>query len=173
MKQLIMKQWIVILSVLVSACFQAEPAKTTNPETKSSTAQSTVEVKNSEQHNTFERIGETAAEPNLRNATALFVAKKSHVQVEDSGNVVKILADDNKGSRHQKFLVKVADNVTLLFAHNIDLAPRVADIAVGDTVSFRGEYIYNPKGGIVHWTHHDPDGKHYGGWIKHNGKLYE
>ena len=173
MKQLIMKQWIVILCLLVSACFQPEPDKTANAEVKKSAAQSTVEVKKTEQNITFERLGEQKPAPNLRNATALFVAKKSHVQVEDSGNVVKILADDNKGSRHQKFLVKVADNVTLLFAHNIDLATRVTDIAVGDTVSFRGEYIYNPKGGIVHWTHHDPDGKHYGGWIKHNGKLYE
>ena len=83
------------------------------------------------------------------------------------------MADDNRGSRHQKFLVKVATGQTLLFAHNIDLAPRIDAINVGDTVEFRGEYEYNPKGGVVHWTHHDPRGKHYAGWILHNGKRYE
>ena len=97
----------------------------------------------------------------------------SDVQVEDTGVIIKILADDNKGSRHQKFLVKIADGQTLLFAHNIDLAPRLDDLKVGDTVQFRGEYEYNPKGGIVHWTHRDPQGKHYAGWIKHNGQVYE
>jgi hypothetical protein len=65
----------------------------------------------------------------------------------------------------------VSPEQTLLFAHNIDLAPR-ADLNVGDQVMFRGEYIYNPKGGIMHWTHHDPHGKH-GGWIKVNGQTYE
>jgi hypothetical protein len=111
--------------------------------------------------------------PNLRSAQTLYLAKLSDVQVEDSGKVIKILADDNEGSRHQKFIVKIASGQTLLFAHNIDLAPRIEDIAVGDLVSFRGEYVYNPKGGIVHWTHRDPQGSHFGGWIKHNGNTYQ
>ena len=85
----------------------------------------------------------------------------------------KLLADDNKGSRHQKFLVTISDEQTLLFAHNIDLAPRLDALAVGDALSFRGEYVYNPKGGVMHWTHHDPQGGNKVGWIKHNGKVYE
>ena len=102
-----------------------------------------------------------------------FKNKKSDIFVEGSGVVKKLLADDNKGSRHQKFLVTISDEQTLLFAHNIDLAPRLDALAVGDVVTFRGEYVYNPKGGVMHWTHKDPDGNKQGGWIKHSGKTYE
>jgi hypothetical protein len=102
-----------------------------------------------------------------------FKSKKSDIFVEGSGVVKKLLADDNKGSRHQKFLVTISDEQTLLFAHNIDLAPRLDALAVGDVVTFRGEYVYNPKGGVMHWTHRDPQGGNKVGWIKHNGKTYE
>ena len=107
---------------------------------------------------------------------ALFDAyknKKSDIFVEGSGVVKKLLADDNKGSRHQKFLVSISSEQTLLFAHNIDLAPRLENLQIGDSVTFRGEYVYNPKGGVMHWTHHDPDGNQQGGWIKHSGKTYK
>ncbi|MEQ1488796.1 MAG: DUF3465 domain-containing protein [Methylotenera sp.] len=100
-------------------------------------------------------------------------AHRNLPQVQGSGIVTKVLKDDTKGLQHQKFLLKVSDNITILIAHNIDLAPRVADIHESDTVGFKGEYIYTPKGGTVHWTHKDPRGKHAAGWLQHNGKTYE
>jgi Protein of unknown function (DUF3465) len=100
-------------------------------------------------------------------------ARRNLPQVQGSGVVTKVLKDDTKGLKHQKFLLKVSDNITILIAHNIDLAPRVADIAEGDTVAYKGEYIYTPKGGTVHWTHKDPRGHHAGGWLQHNGQKYE
>ncbi|PPL15395.1 hypothetical protein UN63_12700 [Oceanisphaera arctica] len=99
--------------------------------------------------------------------------RQSDVQVEGSGRVSRLLADDNKGSRHQRFLLALPSGQTLLIAHNIDLAPRIDGLKVGDTVAFYGEYEWNDKGGVVHWTHHDPRGRHPGGWLKHNGRLYQ
>lgn len=101
-----------------------------------------------------------------------FAAKRSDVQVSGKGTVIKLLADDDKGSRHQKFLVKINTQQTLLFAHNIDLAPRVP-LQVGDEVTFNGEYVYNPKGGIIHWTHLAPQGNHEAGWVMLNGQKYQ
>ncbi|HEY0891935.1 MAG TPA: DUF3465 domain-containing protein, partial [Cellvibrio sp.] len=101
-----------------------------------------------------------------------FAQKQSHVWIEGSGTVKKLLADDTQGARHQRFLVSISPEQTLLFAHNIDLAPRVAELQVGDQISFKGEYIYNPKGGIMHWTHHDPQGRQHG-WITHHNHTYE
>lgn len=94
-------------------------------------------------------------------------------QINGRGRVIKILPDDNKGSRHQKFIIKLNSNQTLLIAHNIDLAPRVQGVRIGSQIEFYGEYEYNSKGGVIHWTHHDPSNKHVSGWIKHNGKLYK
>lgn len=101
-----------------------------------------------------------------------YAQKLSDVQVIGQGEVIKLLADDNKGARHQKFLVKINNQQTLLFAHNIDLAPRVP-LQVGDKITFHGEYVYNPKGGIIHWTHHDPKGTHITGWIMLNDQKYQ
>jgi len=97
----------------------------------------------------------------------------SDIQVSGSGNVSRILSDDNKGSRHQRFILRLSSGQTLLVAHNIDLAPRINTLEEGDEVQFFGEYEWNSKGGVIHWTHHDPGGRHIGGWLKHNGRKYE
>lgn len=102
-----------------------------------------------------------------------FQDQLQEVLVEGSGTVVKILPDDNKGSRHQRLIIRVGTKQTILIAHNIDLAPRIPNISRGDSLDFRGSYVYNDKGGIVHWTHHDPRGEHPDGWLIHNGKTYK
>jgi hypothetical protein len=102
-----------------------------------------------------------------------FEQRKRDVAVEGEGTVSRILSDDNAGSRHQRFVVRLASGQTVLIQHNIDLAPRIENLNIGDTVSFSGEYIWNEQGGLIHWTHHDPAGRHKGGWIKHRGQTYE
>ena len=98
--------------------------------------------------------------------------QRSDIQVRGKGKVSRILPDDNQGSRHQKFILRLRNQQTILIAHNIDLAPRIAKLNVGDTVSFYGEYEWNKRGGVIHWTHHDPQGRHADGWLKHNGRTY-
>lgn len=102
-----------------------------------------------------------------------FRTRASGVQVEDEGTVTRVLADDREGSRHQRFILRLASGQTVLVAHNIDLAPRVAGLEEGDSVRFYGQYEWNEKGGTVHWTHRDPQGKHEAGWLKHNGRTYQ
>lgn len=99
--------------------------------------------------------------------------QRSDLQVEGEGTVFKLLADDNRGSHHQRFIIRLASGQTLLIAHNIDLAPKIENIKVGDHIGFFGEYEWNNKGGTLHWTHRDPGRRHVSGWIKHAGKLYQ
>ncbi|WP_432455335.1 MULTISPECIES: DUF3465 domain-containing protein [unclassified Agarivorans] len=113
---------------------------------------------------------------NLVEAASVKSAYENHqsdVQVKGSGTVIRILKDDNEGSRHQKFILKLPSGQTILIAHNIDLAPRIDSISKGDQVQFYGEYEWNEKGGVVHWTHYDPNGRHVDGWLKHNGSTYK
>ncbi len=102
-----------------------------------------------------------------------YLEKRNNFQIEGSGTVIKLLPDDTKGSRHQRILLRVAPDLTVLIAHNIDLAPRINEVKRGDTVDFFGEYEWNEKGGVVHWTHHDPRGRHPDGWLRHNNKVYQ
>jgi hypothetical protein len=102
-----------------------------------------------------------------------FSEHRENFVAEGRGTVTRVLSDDNDGSRHQRFIVTLASGQTLLISHNIDLAPRVQGLVVGDSVNFKGEYEWNDKGGVLHWTHHDPEGRHETGWISHGGKTYQ
>ena len=127
----------------------------------------------------FPSKAESGNTPKLENQAALL--KKIRAAKEDinsqfwmtaKGTVIKNLKDDTKGSQHQKFLFKLAPDVTLLVAHNIDLAPR-APVREGDTVLIKGRYEWNNRGGVLHWTHHDPKGRKQEGYIYAGGRYYK
>jgi hypothetical protein len=111
--------------------------------------------------------------PRSESVENAYEQRQSNVQVSGSGEVIKLLADDNKGSRHQRFILRMPSGRTLLISHNIDLAPRIASLQVGDQIDFFGEYEWNDKGGLLHWTHDDPRGRHVAGWLRHRGKVYQ
>jgi len=102
-----------------------------------------------------------------------FERRARSLQVEGAGEVVRILPDDRDGSRHQRFVLRLDSGQTVLVAHNIDLAPRVGGLREGDRVAFFGEYEWNERGGVIHWTHRDPQGRHVAGWLKHAGRTYQ
>lgn len=104
---------------------------------------------------------------------AVPAAGASHVQVRGAGVVTRLLPDDDNGSPHQRFIIRLPSGQTLLVAHNTDLAPAITNLQVGDTVEYNGEYEWNPKGGVVHWTHHDPSHQHVDGWLKHDGHVFQ
>jgi hypothetical protein len=100
-----------------------------------------------------------------------FEQRGDGVWVLGQGTVERILRDDTKRPRHQRFIVRANAGPTLLFAHNIDLAPRVP-LKKGDVIGFRGEYVWNDQGGVVHWTHRDRRDRKAGGWIVWKGQNF-
>ncbi|MCJ7558423.1 MAG: DUF3465 domain-containing protein [Gammaproteobacteria bacterium] len=117
-----------------------------------------------------------ASSPRAAPTTILASAIANHengVLVQGGGTVTKVLQDDNNGSRHQRFILRLSSGQTLLIAHNIDLAPRVVSLQPGDQVEFNGVFEWNDRGGVVHWTHHDPTGRHAPGWLRHAGQTYQ
>ena len=114
--------------------------------------------------------------PSLVDNTDAFLLKtfkqqKSKVWMEVDLEVTRLLPDDNEGSRHQKFIAASNSGHTVLVSHNIDLADRVP-VNKGSEIKLRGRYEWNDRGGVLHWTHHDPRGKIEGGWIEVNGEQY-
>jgi hypothetical protein len=129
-------------------------------------------------------VGSDGSAPDARPAAATvdggdaavehaYAKRLGKLHLEGRGTVTKLLADDHAGSRHQRFILLLASGRTLLVAHNIDLAPRIDSLHVGDTVAFYGEYEWSRKGGVIHWTHRDPQGRHAAGWLWHAGQLYQ
>jgi hypothetical protein len=100
--------------------------------------------------------------------------QQSNIMVENvSGTVEAILPDDLEGSRHQRFIIQLEGGQTVLIVHNVDVAPRIRGLQEGDRVSVKGEYEWNDRGGLIHWTHKDPRSAHEDGWIEHNSIRYE
>lgn len=127
----------------------------------------------SQENDLFESTQLHETEHSSSSVQTAYANRQSNIQVQGKGVVSRLLADDNEGSRHQKFILKLANSKTVLVAHNIDLAPRIKNLGKGDTVEFYGEYEWNAKGGVIHWTHHDPNNLHTGGWLKHRGQIYQ
>lgn len=107
----------------------------------------------------------------LTEVAAAFAQRRSNVELTCAGRIERLLPDDDDGSAHQRFIVNVAAEQTVLVAHNLELAPRIP-LALGDSVTVRGVYEWNEKGGVLHWTHDDPQGRRDGGWILHEGETY-
>ena len=125
----------------------------------------------------IEAGGAGGAEPNAGSGDAslakAFSERAAGLRVEGQGTVARLLEDDEDGSRHQRFIIRLGSAQTLLIAHNIDLAPRLPGLRVGDTVAFSGEYEWSEEGGTIHWTHRDPAGVHVAGWLRHGGLTYQ
>jgi hypothetical protein len=103
-----------------------------------------------------------------------FQNHQSQVEVTADATVVQVLPDRVSASGiHEQFIVRLTSgDLTLLVEHNLSIAPR-APVAVGDHVIVHGEYIWNAQGGLIHFTHHDPQGRHEGGFIEENGSTYD
>ena len=95
------------------------------------------------------------------------------MEVTADGTVVRLLPDrPSSTGTHEQFIIKLSSqNLTIEVEHNISIAARVP-VQVGDHVVVHGEYIWNPEGGLIHFTHHDPQGTHEGGYIVDQGKTY-
>jgi Protein of unknown function (DUF3465) len=72
---------------------------------------------------------------------------------------------------HERFGVRADDGSRFQVIDNVSLAPRVP-VRPGDRVTVQGELIRNRGGALVHWTHHDPRGRHVDGFIRLGDRVY-
>ena len=96
-------------------------------------------------------------------------------EVQWSGTVTSV-PTFFRGSRtraiHEQFDVRRDDGATFRVIDNVDIAPRVP-VVPGDRITVHGELVHDAhRRPIVHWTHHDPRGRHESGWIERAGQRY-
>jgi len=105
-----------------------------------------------------------------------WLQKRSYVEVTAAGSVARVLGTrPGPSGVHTQFLVHLGaggNGLTVRIADNVDMTGRL-QIAPGDSVVVRGEYIYDPRGGLIHWTHRDPRGRHEAGYVAVNGRYYQ
>jgi len=105
-------------------------------------------------------------------AQRAFERRVSGLVLTVPGEVERILEDDIRSPRHQRFIIRTRLGQTLLVSHNVELAPRVR-LEAGDEVTVRGRYEWNDEGGLLHNTHSRPRGQSFG-WIRltRTGRSY-
>ncbi len=103
-----------------------------------------------------------------------FVNQRSNVEVTADGVVVGVFPDRSSSTgTHEQFIIRLtSQNMTVEIEHNISIARRVP-VKEGDDVVVHGEYVWNAQGGLIHFTHHDPQGTHENGYIIDHGQTYD
>ncbi len=102
-------------------------------------------------------------------------AGRSRVEVVADGRVTRVLGIQNgRVSPHEGFLMRLNSGCSVIVRVevNTDLAGTFP-VSPGDRVTVKGEYEYYSRGGVIHWTHHDPRFHHEAGFIEIGGKIYE
>ncbi len=104
-------------------------------------------------------------------------AGRSHGEVTASGSVVRILGTRvGPSGSHEGFLLHLRGaagrGLTVRIEDNVDLTGPIP-LHPGEEVEVRGEYIYDSRGGLIHYTHRDPRGRHVAGYVRAGGNLYQ
>ncbi len=101
----------------------------------------------------------------------------SRIEVTATGSVARILGTRvGPSGPHEGFLLHLRGSagrgLTVRVEDNVDLTGPIP-LAEGQSVEVRGEYIYDARGGLIHYTHADPRGRHLPGYVRANGKFYD
>lgn len=102
-----------------------------------------------------------------------FEQGRTGVWVSGHGIVAQLIGDETvSGERHQRMVVNVDGRLDLIVRHSTEQSERIP-VAQGDTVAFQGRYEWSGRGGVVGFTHHDPEQPGDGGWIRYQGTTYD
>jgi hypothetical protein len=104
-----------------------------------------------------------------------YQAGRSRVEVVAGGTVTRVFGTRaGRTSPHEGFLMRLNSgcSVEIRVEANTDFTGEFP-LRNGDAVIVKGEYEYYARGGVIHWTHRDPRGRHEGGFIQTAGKTYD
>ena len=117
----------------------------------------------------------TKQPPDNARVCQVYGSQESGAEVVASGSVIEVLsAQGGPSSNHEGFLMRLNGSCDLLVRVETDtaLTGRVP-LQSGEKVEVKGEYEYDLTGGVIHWTHHDPDGRHDNGYVVAGNRTYQ
>lgn len=94
------------------------------------------------------------------------------VEVKNA-RVIKLLRADNRGARHQRWIMQLSSGHTITAVYNIDLSEKIP-LEVDATMDLAGQLVFGDKkhDPILHWIHADPQKRRRDGYVIYNGKTY-
>lgn len=113
--------------------------------------------------------------PNDAAVCSAYHAGRSHVEVVADGTVTRVFGmQPGRISPHEGFLIRLASGCDAIVRveANADFTGPIP-LHRGERVTVKGEYEYYPRGGVIHWTHHDPRNHHEAGFVEIGTKLYD
>lgn len=112
--------------------------------------------------------------PDNARVCAAYAAQAERVETIAQGNVLAILGTSSGPSgEHEGFLLKLTGDCDLLVRVEVNTGiTGPIPLHRGEKVIVKGQYETDVTGGVIHWTHHDPAGRHVGGYIVAGGKTY-
>jgi Protein of unknown function (DUF3465) len=105
---------------------------------------------------------------------AAYSAQRSRVEAVAGGRVTRIFGvRAGRSSPHEGFLMRLDSGCDLVLRVevNTDFTGEIP-LSSNEPIVVKGEYEYYPRGGVIHWTHHDPRGRHENGYISAADKMY-
>ena len=105
----------------------------------------------------------------------LYASGASDVEVIGQGSVLAILGTRNGPSGvHEGFLLKLTGGCDLMVRveTNVGITGPLP-LHPGETATVKGVFDDDADGGVIHWTHHDPSGRHIAGYVEAGGKIYQ
>ncbi len=113
--------------------------------------------------------------PDDRAVCASYAAGRSRVESVADGTVTSVFGiRPGVTSPHEGFLLRLGSGCDLVVRVevNTDFTGPIP-LSRNERVIVKGEYEYYPRGGVIHWTHRDPRGRHDGGYVYAGGRLYD
>lgn len=103
----------------------------------------------------------------------LYKQQRGGTLVSSVGRISKLLEDQQSPYAAQLILIRLSSGRKLLIKHNIDKASPVAQLMVGEMITFTGTYSWNSKGGMILNTHQQIDTPQRSGWLKYRDITYQ
>ncbi|WP_193755572.1 DUF3465 domain-containing protein [Psychromonas sp. psych-6C06] len=103
----------------------------------------------------------------------LYKQQRGGVLVTSVGRITKILDNQQTPYVSQRILIRLSSGRKILIQHNLNEAPAVNNLAIGEMITFSGIYNWNSQGGMINATHQIADLPQRSGWLKYQDITYQ